>query len=62
MSASINQFGLHTIEYVIRKKHLEDPLYIAAHPESLPEPRKSKQNGYYISFINSISSSSVLRT
>jgi hypothetical protein len=38
MSASINQFGLHTIEYAIRKKHLEDPLYIAAHPESLPEP------------------------
>ncbi len=42
MSASINQFGLHTIEYAIRKKKLQDPLYIAAHPESLPEPRKSK--------------------
>jgi hypothetical protein len=34
MSAAINQFGLHTIEYAIRKKQLEDPLYIAAHPES----------------------------
>ena len=38
MSASINQFGLHTIEYAIRKKHLEDPLHIAAHPEEFPEP------------------------
>ncbi len=40
--STINQFGLHTIEYAIRKKKLQDPLYIAAHPESLPEPRKSK--------------------
>lgn len=40
MSTAINQFGLHTIEYSIRKKQLEDPLYIAAHPASLPKPRK----------------------
>jgi hypothetical protein len=40
MSGTINQFGLHTIEYAIRKKRLEDPLYLAAHPESLPESRK----------------------
>lgn len=46
MSAAINQFGLHTIEYAIRKKRLEDPLYIAAHPESLPtESRRSMIRG-----------------
>ncbi|CAF2365599.1 unnamed protein product [Rotaria sp. Silwood2] len=37
MSGAINQFGLHTVEYTLRKKRLEDPLYIAAHSESLPE-------------------------
>ena len=43
MSAAINQSGLHTIEYVIRKKKLQDPLHIAAHPESLPEQQRKKQ-------------------
>jgi hypothetical protein len=46
MSASINQFGLHTIEYSIRKRKLEDPLYAAAHPESLSESRKSSYDSF----------------
>lgn len=40
MSAAINQFGLHTIEYTIRKKRLQDQLYGAAQSESLPENSK----------------------
>ncbi len=51
MSGAINQFGLHTIEYAIRKKHLEDPLYIATHPEFLPEPRKEKISIQWLSYI-----------
>lgn len=43
MSASINQFGLHTIEYAVRKKSLQDPLYIAAHPEKFPPPGKERE-------------------
>ncbi|CAF0773862.1 unnamed protein product [Didymodactylos carnosus] len=33
MSAAINQFGLHTVEYSIRKKLSQDPLYSLTHPE-----------------------------
>ena len=53
MSAAINQFGLHTIEYAIRKKRLEDPLYIAAHPESLPtESRRSMKTRCHLASID----------
>lgn len=51
MSAAINQFGLHTIEYSIRKQRLQDPLYAAAHSEALPRARKlqSIMSVYFIS-------------
>lgn len=56
MSASINQFGLHTVEYAIRKKRFDDPLYIAAHPESFPQPGTLTRTRYSAEFFLVLSS------